>query len=127
MKFAREWLFNRVVITFALLAAIIIGWNLHVFAHDDGILEGVVIDANGRPVAGARVVLNERTITSLSPIAETLTGGDGRFRFAAHDRHALVLVADKPGVGMSERVEVRLYFRNQNRILKEPVMLLTSS
>ena len=119
----KGWLVNRVTITFGLIAIVVVAWNLYVRAHDDGILEGQVVDASGRPVAGAKVVLSERTIVSLSPIAETVTDADGGFRFSGHDRHALVLTIEKPEIGQSGRIEVRLYFRNQNRRLRSPVVL----
>jgi hypothetical protein len=119
----RPWLLNRVTITFGTIATVILAWNLYVLAHDDGILAGVVVDAGGAPVEGARVVLSERTIVSLEPIAETPSDADGRFRFTGHDRHALVLTAEKDGIGASGRIEIRLYFRNQNRNLAEPIQL----
>jgi hypothetical protein len=121
----KGWLVNRVTVTFGLIATIVIGWNLYVQAHDDGILLGTVVDGAGAPLPGARVVLNEQTIVSLAPIAETTTDATGRFRFERHDRHALVLTAEKPGVGRSERVDVRLYFRNQNRVLEAPIVVET--
>ncbi len=120
----RPWLLNRVTVTFGLIAILVIGWNLYVLAHDDGILTGVVVGPDGRPVAGAEVVLSERTLVSLEPIAKTLTGADGSFRFEKHDRHRLVLTASKEGVGESGRLEVRLHFRNQNRQLDEPLRLV---
>jgi hypothetical protein len=119
----RGWLINRATLTFGTIALIALGWNLYVAAHDDGILQGRVVDAEGRPVTDAAVVLNERTIVSLAPIAEARTDQTGRFRFERHDRHALVLTASKDGVGASPRVEVRLYFRNQNRTLADPLTL----
>ncbi|MGI9451316.1 MAG: carboxypeptidase-like regulatory domain-containing protein [Geminicoccaceae bacterium] len=119
----RSWLINRVTITFAVIAVALLAWNLHVRAHDDGLLVGHVVDHAGRPVAGAKVVLNERTIVSLAPIAETTTDEAGRFRFTRHDRHALVLTAEKDGIGVSARVAVKLYFRNQNRTLEDPIVL----
>jgi hypothetical protein len=117
------WLINRVTIAFAVIALIVVGWNAYVAAHDDGILAGVVTGRSGEPVPGAEVVLSERTLVSLAPIAKTTTDGQGRFRFEKHDRHALVLNASKPGVGGSGRIEIRLYFRNQNRALEDPVRL----
>jgi len=119
----RGWLVNRVTLTFGTIALLALGWNLYVLAHDDGVLQGRVVDARGEPVADAAVVLNERTIVSLAPIAETRTDESGQFRFERHDRHALVLTASKQGVGASPRVEVRLYFRNQNRTLADPLTL----
>ena len=119
----KGWLINRVTITFGVIALVVIVWNLYVVAHDDGILAGRVVDAAGEPVGSADVVLNERTIVSLAPIAETTTDAEGRFRFEDHDRHALVLTASKPGLGASDRVEVQLYFKNQNRVLEDPIPL----
>ncbi len=119
----RPWLLNRVTVTIGLIAILVVGWNLYVLAHDDGILTGTVVGPDGAPVAGAEVVLSERTLVSLEPIAKTLTGADGGFRFEKHDRHRLVLTASKDGVGASGRLEVRLYFRNQNRHLDEPLRL----
>jgi hypothetical protein len=117
------WVVNRVTITFAAMAIVIALWNLSVVRHDDGTLAGTVVGPDGRPVPGAEVVLSERTIVSLEPIAETVTDDEGHFRFTRHDRHRVVLTASKPGVGASGRLEVRLYFRNQNRQLEEPLQL----
>ena len=119
----RPWLVNRVTITFAAIALVVLLWNLYVMRHDDGILGGTVVGPDGRPVPGAEVVLSERTIVSLDPIAETVTDAEGHFRFTGHDRHRVVLTASKPGIGQSGRLEVRLYFRNQNRELAEPLQL----
>jgi hypothetical protein len=117
------WLINRVTITFGAIALVVLLWNLYVAANDDGILAGTVVGPDGEAVPGVEVVLSERTIVSLEPIAETVTDDDGRFQFARHDRHRVVLTASKPGVGNSNRLEVRLYFRNQNRELGEPLQL----
>jgi hypothetical protein len=117
------WLINRVTITFGAIALVVLLWNLYVAANDDGILAGTVVGPDGWPVPGAEVVLSERTIVSLEPIAETVTDDAGHFEFARHDRHRVVLTASKPGVGNSGRLEVRLYFRNQNRMLDEPLQL----
>jgi hypothetical protein len=119
----KGWLIHRVTITFAVIALIVVGWNAYVAAHDDGILEGVVVGPGGEPVADAEVLLSERTIVSLAPIAKAATDEEGRFRFERHGRHALVLNASKPEVGRSGRIEIRLYFRNQNLELEVPVRL----
>jgi hypothetical protein len=119
----KGWLIHRVPITFAVIALIVVGWNVYVAAHADGILEGVVVGPGGEPVPDAEVVLSERTIVSLAPIGKTTTDRDGRFRFERHGRHALVLNASRPEVGQSGRIEIRLYFRNQNLELEDPVRL----
>jgi Carboxypeptidase regulatory-like domain len=119
----RYWLVNRVTITFGAITLVVLLWNLYVAAHDDGILAGTVVGPDGQAVPGAEVVLSERTIVSLEPIAETVTDGQGRFQFSRHDRHRVVLSARKAGVGASGRLEISLYFRNQNRALEEPLRL----
>ncbi len=119
----KGWLVNRVTITFGLIAIVTVGWNLYVRAHNDGILEGEVVDAGGQPVADATVILNEQTLVSLAPIAETTTNENGSFNFLKHDRHKVVLTVAKPGAGASDRILVRLYFRNQNHTLPDPIIL----
>ena len=119
----RPWLINRVTITLGAITLAVLLWNLYVIANDDGILTGVVVGPDDAPVEGARVVLSERTIVSLEPIAETVTDAAGRFRFEKHDRHHVVLTAAKDGLGDSGRIEVRLYFRNQNKELESPLRL----
>jgi hypothetical protein len=116
-------LINRFTLTFGTIALVVLLWNLYVLEHDDGILIGQVVGPDGNPVAAAEVVLNERTIVSLAPIANTQTDTDGRFEFSRHDRHFVVLTANKADVGESGRYDVRLYFRNQNKILNEPLRL----
>lgn len=119
----RGLLVNRYTLTFATIALATLLWNLYVVAHDDGRLEGRVVGPDGLPVEGAEIVLAERTVVTTTPIARTVTDAQGVFRFARHDRHALVLSATKEGVGRSGRVAVRLWFKNQNRVLDEPLRL----
>ncbi len=122
----RRWLVNRVTITFGTIALVVLAWNLYVLAHDDGLLEGRVLGPDGKPVPGVEVVLNEQSIVSLTPILRVTTDAEGRFRFVGHERHNLVITAAKAGLGKSERIRVRLLFRNQNRQLDEPVRLQAS-
>ena len=119
----RSLLLNRVTITFGTIATAIALWNLYVVANDDGILAGRVVGPDGRPVAGAEVVLSRQTIVSLHPIATETTDEAGAFAFGRHDQHRLVLTAAKQGVGAAPRREVRLYFRNQNHELEAPLVL----
>ncbi len=123
MKLLRALLLNRVTVTFGAIAAVVLGWNLYVAANDDGILGGRVVTPDGRPARGAEVVLAERTLVSLTPIAIVRADPDGAFEFGKHDRHHVVLTASLDGVGKTKRREVRLYFRNQNRRLARPLRL----
>lgn len=119
----RALLGNRYVVVVGLMALLTAGWNLYVARHDDGILEGRVVDADGAPVPGALVILRERTLTTLEPRARVETGADGRFRFVGQRAHHVVLEAGKDGLGASPRRTVRLYFRGQNHRLAEPLRL----
>jgi len=119
----RRLLGNRYTIVFGLAAAGAAAWNLYVVRHDQGLVEGRVLDAGGRPAAGATVALYERTLTTLEPRATVETDGEGRFHFAGQPAHHFVLEAKKPGGGQSPRTTVRRYFRGQNLVLAEPLRL----
>lgn len=120
----RALLLNRFSLSFALIAAAVSAWNIYVARHDDGLLGGYVLGADGAPAAGVEVVLSEQTIVSLTPLMRTVTDAQGRFRFSGHDRHHVVLTAGGAGLGESARYPVRLYFRNQNRELETPLRLV---
>src|SRR5438046_3803078 len=53
----RKIVVNRFVLVPAAIAVAIVLWNLYVSTHDHGVVAGRVVDADGRPVAGATVVL----------------------------------------------------------------------
>jgi hypothetical protein len=101
----------------------VLGWNIHVAANNGGVLEGRVVDAAGRPVEGADVILYARSFVTNDERERTRTGPDGSFRFEGNTSHALQLQAEAPGAGKSERVTVRLWFRAQDRRLAEPLRL----
>ena len=119
----RRFLGNRYTIVFGFLAIVAAAWNLYVKGHDQGVVEGRVLDAAGRPAAGATVALFERTLTTLEPRAATETDADGRFRFVGQPAHHLVLEARQAGGGRSPRITVRRYFRGQNLIVADPLRL----
>jgi len=119
----RPLLGNRYTIVFGLIAVGAAAWNLYVIRHDQGRVEGRVLDAGGRPAAGATVALYERTLTTLEPRATAETDGEGRFRFTGQPAHHFVLEAKKSGDGQSPRTSVRRYFRGQNLVLTKPLRL----
>jgi len=119
----RPILGNRYAIVFGLIAAGTAAWNLYVIRHDQGVVEGRVLDAGGRPAAGASVAFYERTLTSLEPRGSAETDADGRFRFVGQPAHHFVLEARTAGSGQSPRTSVRRYFRGQNLVLAEPLRL----
>jgi hypothetical protein len=55
------------------------------------------------------------------------TDSAGRFVITNNDSHNIRLAAEKPGVGRSARVPVRLYFRAQDIELNEPLILSGAS
>jgi len=120
---APRWLLSRWTVVPGTLALVVLGWNLYVAANDNGVLEGRVVDAAGRPVEGAEVVLYARSFVTNDERQRTRSGPGGAFRFEGNASHALQLQAEAPGIGRSERVTVRLWFRAQDRRLAEPLRL----
>ena len=120
-----SWSFlrNRYFITFGSMAFLVGVWNLHVALNDEGILTGRVVGPDDQPVAGATVVLNERTLLVSAARARTTSDADGRFRFSGHQLYRIYLEASKEGVGRMKPKEFRLYFKGQNMFLKEPLRL----
>ena len=119
----RRLLLNRFVLVPGAIAAAILVWNVYVATHDNGVVEGRVVDARGEPVPDASVALWVLNFTTYVEKERTRTGPDGRFRFDGNASHNIQLAAEKPGVGRSPRVPVRLYFKAQDVTLREPLRL----
>jgi hypothetical protein len=118
----RPLVFNRfVLVPGAILAAALL-WNLYVSFHDGGTVAGRVVDAAGRPVGGAEVLLLVLNVTTFADSARTQTDAEGRFRFTDNPSHHIQLQAEAPS-GRSERLTVRLWFRGQDLDLPEPIVL----
>jgi carboxypeptidase family protein len=109
------------------IAVAVAAWNMYVAAHDDGIVRGEVVGPDGRPVAGATVTMMEQNFTTNSDRGKTLTRDDGSFEFTDNRSHNIQLRAEKPGVGRSDLVVVRLYFQAQNVTLHEPLRIKAGS
>jgi len=119
----RRLAINRFVLVPATIAVAIALWNGYVASHDHGIVVGRVVDAAGRPVADAAVVLWVLNFTTYVEKTRATTDSAGRFVITNNDSHNIRLAAEKPGVGRSARVPVRLYFRAQDIELNEPLIL----
>ncbi|MFW5786306.1 MAG: carboxypeptidase-like regulatory domain-containing protein [bacterium] len=104
------------------IAVAIFAWKIYVAANDDGYIRGVVVDAAGHPVAGARVELQEKTINLVKqPIVEE-TNADGRFEYEEIQMIEFFIAARK-GDLRSEGGRHHLYFKGQNYTLDEPLVL----
>ena len=124
--FWRRLVLNRFVVVPGVIAVLVIVWNLYVSMHDHGRVSGRVVDADGRPVAGATVVLWVLNFTTYVEKMRATTDAEGRFLITNNDSHNIRLAAEKPGVGRSPRVPVRLYFRAEDIDLAAPLVLANS-
>jgi hypothetical protein len=118
---------NRFVLVPATLAVAIALWNVYVSLHDHGIVAGRVVDTGGRPVADAQVVLWVLNFTTYVEKTRVTTDPAGHFIITNNDSHNIRLAAEKPGVGRSARVPVRLYFRAEDIELRDPLVLSGAS
>lgn len=109
------------------IGVVVLGWNVYVAEHDDGIVRGAVVGPDGRPLPGATVTMMEQNFTTNSDRGKTLTRDDGSFEFTDNRSHNIQLRAEKPGVGRSDLVVVRLYFQAQNVTLHDPLRIRTGN
>jgi hypothetical protein len=116
---------NRWVIVPGGLALIIVLWIAYVSTHDHGLLEGSVVDATGKPVPGATVLLFERGFVTHQEKARATTDARGHFRFEGQPSHSIQLEAEAPGMGRTDRRVVRLWFAAQDTVLAEPLKFAT--
>jgi hypothetical protein len=123
----KRLLLNRFVLVPVVLAVIALSWDLFASTHDDGLVQGEVVDQAGKPVEGASVTLWTFNFTTFKETSRTVSGPDGRFAFTDNPSHNIQVSAEKPGIGRSPRVPIRLYFRAQNTTLREPLRLTQGS
>jgi len=112
---------SRWVIVPALLILIVLGWNAYVWTHAGGMVAGRVVDAAGRGVGGAEVILYARSFITNDELQRTRTDAEGRFRLSGNASHALQLQAEAPGLGRSDRMTVRLLFKGEDVVLRTPL------
>ena len=116
-------LVNRFVLVPAAIALAVMVWNVYVSTHNHGVVAGIVVDSGGRPVPGATVVLWVLNFTTYVERTRVTTDAAGRFLITDNDSHNIRLAAEKPDIGRSPRIPVRLYFRAQDFGLREPLVL----
>jgi hypothetical protein len=118
----RRILLSRFFIVPAALLLGIGAWNVYVDMHAHGLLEGSVVDAAGKPVADATVILSVHDFVTQVEKARTQTDAAGRFRFDHNPSHLIQLQAQTK-TEASPRVIVRLWFRGQDRVVAQPLRL----
>lgn len=123
MRTMPSWIRNRYAISCGMVLLLVAAWNVFVAFSDDGILTGKVVDEVDRPVSGATVLMFEAGLLMNVPRMRAVTDQFGHFRFVGHGLHHLQLRAVKAGVGESGAVSVRLYFKNQNYMLDQPLQI----
>jgi len=116
-------LVNRFMIVLASIAIVVAIWNVYVSFHDHGVVEGRVVDTDGRPVEGATVELWVLDFTTYVERTRAITGADGRFVIRGNASHNIQIGAEKPGVGRAARIPVRLYFKAEDVSLAAPLVL----
>jgi hypothetical protein len=105
-----------------MIVVLVGAWNVYVSLHDHGLLAGRVVDAAGRPMAGATVILFTHDFVTQVEKARTATDASGAFRFNNKDSHLVQLQA-QDGNQSSRRITIRLWFRAQDQVLRKPLVL----
>ena len=100
----RRLLLNRFVLVPGAIVVAGLVWNGYVSLHNGGLIEGRVVDAATRPVAGAEVVLMVQNVTTFSEKGRSRTGPDGIFRITDNPFHRVQILAETPA-GRSDRRE----------------------
>jgi len=118
-----SWMQSRWFVVPTLAGVLITGWNVYIAAHNDGVIAGRVVDASGRPVAGATVILFERGFVTHNERGRQTTSADGAYRFVDNTSHSLQIEAESLTLGRSDRRAVRLWFRSQNVVIEPPLAL----
>jgi hypothetical protein len=123
-----HWILNRYAITLLAFVLAVVGWNVVVALDSAGIVEGLVVDANGAPVPDAKVVLrsNELNDRAAKPIQATTDAG-GRFKLQGVTYFDFKITAESASLKTSTPVSYHLYWRAQNFVLPKPVLVKGSS
>ena len=114
-----------IIIFFLILGLAIAVWSIYVRANDDGIITGLVVDQNGRGLAGAEVLLQKKGYDILDEPIVTTTDKNGYFIYEDIAMLEFVISAEKKGYGAEgERVSYHRYFMKHNFELPAPIRLI---
>ena len=114
-----------IIIFFSILGLLIVFWSIYVRANDDGIIEGFVVDQNGRGLAEAEVLLQKKGYDILHEPIVTMTDNNGYFKYEDIAMLEFVISAEKDGYGSEgERVSYHRYFMRHNFKLPAPIQLI---
>lgn len=105
------------------LATALVSWIVYTHATGDGIVTGRVVDSGGAPVAGATVLIREKTLSLIKPAVTAVTGESGVFTFHGIDMVEFLISARKGGFAASEDVHYHLYFKKQHFRVPRPLVL----
>jgi hypothetical protein len=117
----RGWATSRWVIVPGCMTIFTLVWLAYVAGHNHGVVEGRVVDAAGRPVGGASVLLFERGFVTHQERGRATSDSQGAFRFTENRSHSIQLEAEAPAFGRTDRRIVRLWFAAQDVKLAEPL------
>ena len=117
----RAWTKSRWVIVPGGMVIVTLLWLAYVAGHNHGIVEGRVVDAAGRPVGGASVLLFERGFVTHQERGRATSDSQGAFRFTDNRSHSIQLEAEAPAFGRTDRRIVRLWFAAQDVKLADPL------
>ena len=116
-----SWWASRWFIVPALMLATVLGWLSYVTRHDNGLIEGRVVDAQGRPVPDATIRIFDRGFVTHQERGRTRSDAQGNFRITDNQSHSVQLEAETAALGRSERYELRLWFAAQDARLEQPI------
>lgn len=116
-----RWWTSRWFIVPALMLATVLVWMAYVARHANGLIEGRVVDAQGRPVPDATIRIFDRGFVTHQERGRTRSDGLGNFRITDNKSHSVQLEAETEALGRSERYELRLWFAAQDARLPEPL------
>ncbi len=116
-----HWWTSRWFIVPTLMLVTVLGWMVYVGQHNNGLIEGRVVDAKGQPVPDATIRIFDRGFVTHQERGRTQSDAQGNFRITDNKSHSVQLEAETAALGRSERYELRLWFAAQGTRLDEPM------